>query len=180
MVNQNLNLVYSIILQPIRREVVMGFIPGKKITISTDFTVDQVIEQLHKITEPNRGLSVFRQRSPNIIFRGDLSGNSFKLQALPQIAMVNSFTPVVIGKIDQGKIDITMRFNMTVLIFWILWMTIASVFCFIITAVIFINKRFGGEYLIPYFLWLFGFFFCRTSFNSESRRVEAALRKILS
>lgn len=177
----HVNYVYTVAKVTDNEGIVeMGFIPGKKITISTDFTLDQVIEQLHKITEPNRGLSVFRKRSPNIVFRGDIHGNRFKLNTIPQIATVNSFSPVVIGYINQDKVNITIRMNMPILIFWLFWMIVVSIFCAIFTAIMFIDKKFGIEYLIPYFMWIFGYFLCQIGFNSESTRIEAVLHKILS
>jgi hypothetical protein len=156
----------------------MLYLPYEKYQIESTLSLDSIEGKLNQNVETN--ISAISYRYLGIKpFRGHIGKNYFKVWRI--IKYRNSFLPVITGKLcpteTGSKIEVFLRLNYSVMIFWALWMLAAI--CFLIMFIFIlagVEKLFS---LVPLFMIVFGYLLCMIPFNIESSKAKEILKEIV-
>ncbi len=162
------------------------FLPFENYVITTNLSVEEVVERLSFNVEPEKMFTLTFLRSSSMPYEGNFDGNSFKISRI--ISYKNSFLPVILGEFKSfdGKTEIKIKMRMVifVMIFMSFWLGMVSLFCVGITIVgisqlksIFQNG-FSPFFLIPYVMFTFGYLMTYLAFKYESKKSKQFLAEL--
>ncbi len=155
----------------------MKILPYKKITIKHNKPKSDICDFINSSIAPRK---LFGCPDSSKVFYGECNDNDFKLMRI--INYRNDFLPVLIGKIYDEEIVITMRPHLFIFIFVIFWMSVA-VLSFFVSSIVIIFRLFYGIFepatLIGVILAPGGLILLKFAFWRETKKSEAELRRVI-
>lgn len=140
-------------------------IPFEKITFETNLSALEIKQKLEE--------NINSQKNKSLKFKGRVKLDSFKLTK--EIAYMNSFKPVIVGKINENItiVKISQRLSIVSFLFLLVWTTFATVAFFSI----FHEINSGNWY--NFLFVLLGYFISIIGFKMESIQTRIQLEKLL-
>jgi|GEM_PF-1974865 len=146
-------------------------IPFEKITYETSLNALEIKQRLDENT-----ISHFGKKNEIIEFKGKVGLKSFKLTK--DISYMNSFKPVIIGKIIEKEntaiIRVWQRLSIISFIFLLIWTIVA------IIAFFSIFQEVTSENWYNFLFVFFGYFITIIGFKTESIQIRIQLQKLLN
>jgi hypothetical protein len=154
-------------------------LPYKRLVFETQFSKDEIVRRLMIEVAPRRPpLDLFEKRPEK--FEGEVSATGFKISRI--IRYRNSFRPVVEGQlfplVKGVRIEVRMRLHTTILIFSILWLSLAVVGAGAFIFQIISTGKFEGAMFIPLGMLLFYCLLVTIGFGVEADKAGKLLGDI--
>ena len=105
----------------------MILLPYVKIRLKTSFTSQQILERIRDVVDSSKPTWSWKWpkgflRNSSKPFEGTVDGFNFKINRI--INYQNSFLPMIIGKIEGGDVELTLRPSIFAIVFMVLWLAI--------------------------------------------------------
>ncbi|UEQ76532.1 hypothetical protein [Chryseobacterium arthrosphaerae] len=154
----------------------MKYLPFERITYRTDWPEEKVIKTLNEFVDPKQfgfGKTYTKE------YEGYVNRNSFEISRT--INYRNSFLPQINGTVhtisNGTQIDVTMKLNVFVLFFLIIWCSVASLFFVGMCGMMIRDHQISIISLMPLLMLLFVYILTMAGFKAESRKSKEFLRK---
>jgi hypothetical protein len=159
------------------------FFPSEKLTITTQKSIDELIQNLSSVLSFERTfMDKFLRRKTDKKYEGQINGSHFEIKRI--IYYRNSFLPIITGTFedtfDCTKVHIEMRMSDFVKAFLFLWFSVVLSVFFGFLANSILTSEFHFLILIPFgmFSLFYGVIFL--AFKFESRKSIQDLNEIFS
>lgn len=157
------------------------YLPKEDLVFFSPLKKEEVLVRLANILEPEK---IFRIRFLGLgrqagkFYEGWITNDSFDMRRI--IGYKNSFLPRISGTVEDTSggslIHVKMRLQVFVLIFMIVWMSLAGLAAVICTMVLIKSTVFEPFLLIPIGMFVFGYALSMGAFKYESRRTKEDLK----
>ncbi len=166
-------------------------LPFEKYTVQTNLSEEEVLMRLRKITGNQdrkfqfslMGINLGKDSNAFFDYEGTISNKTFKISRV--IRYRNSFLPVIKGDVssflNKTEIHISMKMNLVVRIFMIIWLSLAGIPALLILLATFIAltklnfQAIHAPLFIPVAMFLFGYCLMFFAFKSEARKSKKEL-----
>jgi len=154
-------------------------LPWRRYEIMTHLTPAEITAVMQRVTRPNR----WREPQTPQEFSGTVTADGFIVSR--RVLSRNSFVPVIRGRLEwapgRTRIRITMRLNLSVLVFWILWlMSVASGLLTVLIHAGDAHWNLSRGLVLLVGMLVFGYLLCTVSFDGEARWAKGRLDDLLS
>ncbi|MGE8432204.1 hypothetical protein [Chryseobacterium joostei] len=154
----------------------MKYLPFERITYRTNLSEQEVFTKLSSFVEPRKyGLG----RNHTKEYEGYVNNNSFEISRV--IKYRNSFLPQISGRLQKNnlgtQIEVTMKLNLFVLFFLLVWCSFALFFFLGISMKSIRDEEISVEFFLPLLMLLFVYALTILSFKMESKRAKEYLKK---
>ncbi|MDD5218714.1 MAG: hypothetical protein PHN49_08150 [Candidatus Omnitrophica bacterium] len=158
----------------------MLWIPFEKFEIQTTLDSYRILQKLGEMTEKPTFKVLLWPPKGGKPFAGTVDGPDFKIRRI--IHYRNSFLPVLCGRAEGSRLQITARLNWFVALFMGLWLGIV-LFVFALSFPSAVEQNppapYGGLRLISGGMLLFGYFLCVLPFYFELKKAKRILEEAL-
>jgi hypothetical protein len=154
----------------------MFFLPYEKMTLDTALDTAQVVERLKSEVDTSRPswvqkVSRMFSGDSHKFFQGTIDGSSFKISRI--INYRNSFLPVIIGRIEGSKVEITLRTAIFVNIFMMVWLGLTG------STFLCLSKHYTTSSWPSGLMFLFGLLLWLICFRIEAEIAKKKLKALL-
>ena len=154
----------------------MTFFPYKRYVISTNLNNNQISQKLQEVVEePQFFWNLLSTNGKP--FRGRIKGNKFKVMRI--IKYMNSFSPIIHGKIVNGSLVIKMRPRLLVSFITLLILGYLSTFIFASFKGMFEVRQFIWFTLVPLSIFVYVYVLMTALFNYEVNKAISIFRELL-
>lgn len=160
----------------------MRYLPFEDITYTTQLTPEEVVMRISQASESDDSFMLAERLSETGLkpYEGVIRGLSFKISR--KTGYLNSFLPIIEGKIERKSVGTTvnvkMRLNPFGIVFLILWVGGVGFSFLIHKTMVFINQNFDPKLLIHIGVLVFGYFLVLGGFKFESIKSKKYLAHI--